>query len=167
MYLTFRGRPLFPLLGEDVVDWQLVFDKLFFLFGHCKCESKCCFNLSCLANIRGQMLQANGLSPVWTLLCLAKWEARVKARVQRSQEKGLYWALSDFDINGLVSFPSFIPVLFEPISFFFLIVNLELSSVLLDESWNKSILWTEHCKNHVCEVIRTIRTTSAFTVMLA
>lgn len=133
--LTFLGLPLFALPGTEETDWQLELDKLFFLFGHCKCESKCCFNLSCLANIRGQILQAKGRSPVWTLLCLARWEALVKAKVQRSQEKGLYWAFSDLVCIGLLSFPSFNPDLFVDISPFFFMLNLELSSILFEESW--------------------------------
>lgn len=110
-FATLRGLPRLPFVGNEIV-WPP------FRFGHCKCESRCCFNLSCLANIRGQILQAKGLSPVCTLLCLAKCDALVKARVQRSQEKGLCCALSDL-LSVLVSLPSFPPALFMISNFLF------------------------------------------------
>lgn len=109
---TLRGLPRLPFVGNEEIVWPP------FLFGHCKCESRCCFSLSCLANIRGQILQAKGLSPVCTLLCLAKCDALVNAKVQRSQEKGLCCALSDL-ISVLVSLPSFPPTLFMTSNFLF------------------------------------------------
>lgn len=109
---TLRGLPRLPFVGIEEIVWPP------FLFGHCRCESRCCFSLSCLANIRGQILQANGLSPVCTLLCLAKCDALVKAKVQRSQEKGLCCALSDL-LSVLVSLPSFPPTLFMTSNFLF------------------------------------------------
>lgn len=133
-FATLRGLPRLPFVGNEETVW------LPFLFGHCKCESRCCFNLSCLANIRGQILQAKGLSPVCTLLCLAKCDALVKAKVQRSQEKGLCCALSDL-LSVLVSLPSF-PPLFMTSNFLFTPI-FDGSSELFEvscKSTNKTVL---------------------------
>ena len=128
VHITLRGLPRFPFPGTEGTVWLVAF-----FFGHCKCESRCCFSLSCLANIRGQILQANGLSPVCTLLCLTKCEALVKANVQRSQEKGLCCALSD--LTGiLASFPSF--PLFKISNFLFIPV-FNGSSALFEVSYKQ------------------------------